>query len=240
VPYADLTDPQTLNLYAYVRNNPLSRRDADGHCTGFCFDVWSWAVNRMVATSPSQFAKDVGIGAVKAVGSTAYNTLMTSNPPLMMLNQALGQPSALQPSNETQAVAKVATDVAVVVASAAAGAAGAAADATEAANGARLLEAANGARNALAGQVGKKIATVTAGYNTETGAVAAAGCGGGVCAEDNVVTALGGDASKVRFTTAVRPRTGAEVPVCTSCEAKYGRDVFPPGTKFQSDQIKQQ
>jgi RHS repeat-associated protein len=31
VPYADLTDPQTLNLYAYVRNNPLSRRDLDGH-----------------------------------------------------------------------------------------------------------------------------------------------------------------------------------------------------------------
>jgi RHS repeat-associated protein len=32
VPYADLKDPQTLNLYVYVRNNPLSRRDADGHC----------------------------------------------------------------------------------------------------------------------------------------------------------------------------------------------------------------
>jgi GH24 family phage-related lysozyme (muramidase) len=32
VPYADLKDPQTLNLYAYARNNPLSRVDADGHC----------------------------------------------------------------------------------------------------------------------------------------------------------------------------------------------------------------
>jgi hypothetical protein len=32
VPYADLTDPQTLNLYSYVRNNPLSRADQDGHC----------------------------------------------------------------------------------------------------------------------------------------------------------------------------------------------------------------
>ena len=32
VPYADLTDPQTLNLYGYVRNNPLSHADADGHC----------------------------------------------------------------------------------------------------------------------------------------------------------------------------------------------------------------
>jgi RHS repeat-associated protein len=31
VPYADLRDPQTLNLYAYVRNNPLNRNDPDGH-----------------------------------------------------------------------------------------------------------------------------------------------------------------------------------------------------------------
>ena len=35
VPYADLSDPQTLNLYGYVRNNPLSRTDPDGHC---CWD----------------------------------------------------------------------------------------------------------------------------------------------------------------------------------------------------------
>ena len=30
VPYADLTDPQTLNLYGYVRNNPLAKIDQDG------------------------------------------------------------------------------------------------------------------------------------------------------------------------------------------------------------------
>lgn len=32
VPYAEMDDPQSLNLYAYVRNNPLARIDADGHC----------------------------------------------------------------------------------------------------------------------------------------------------------------------------------------------------------------
>jgi RHS repeat-associated protein len=32
VPYAKLDDPQSLNLYSYVRNNPLSRTDKDGHC----------------------------------------------------------------------------------------------------------------------------------------------------------------------------------------------------------------
>ena len=31
VPYAKLDDPQSLNLYSYVRNNPLSRTDPDGH-----------------------------------------------------------------------------------------------------------------------------------------------------------------------------------------------------------------
>jgi len=31
VPYAKLDDPQSLNLYAYVYNNPLARADADGH-----------------------------------------------------------------------------------------------------------------------------------------------------------------------------------------------------------------
>ena len=31
VPYADLSDPQSLNLYSYVRNSPVARIDADGH-----------------------------------------------------------------------------------------------------------------------------------------------------------------------------------------------------------------
>jgi RHS repeat-associated protein len=31
VPYAVFGDPQSLNLYTYVRNDPVSRADADGH-----------------------------------------------------------------------------------------------------------------------------------------------------------------------------------------------------------------
>ena len=34
VPYAKLDNPQTLNLYAYVGNNPLGRPDLDGHDAG--------------------------------------------------------------------------------------------------------------------------------------------------------------------------------------------------------------
>ena len=33
VPYADLSNPQSLNLYSYVHNNPLSNIDDDGHAT---------------------------------------------------------------------------------------------------------------------------------------------------------------------------------------------------------------
>lgn len=36
VPYANFADPQTLNLYSYVRNNPTSVGDADGHCYPWC------------------------------------------------------------------------------------------------------------------------------------------------------------------------------------------------------------
>jgi RHS repeat-associated protein len=35
VPFADLSAPQTLDLYAYVRNNPFGAADPDGHC---CLD----------------------------------------------------------------------------------------------------------------------------------------------------------------------------------------------------------
>jgi RHS repeat-associated protein len=40
VPYAKLDNPQTLNLYAYVMNNPLTRFDPDGHA---CDSLWHCA-----------------------------------------------------------------------------------------------------------------------------------------------------------------------------------------------------
>ena len=36
VPYSDLENPQSLNLYGYVGNNPLSRADKDSHCYPVC------------------------------------------------------------------------------------------------------------------------------------------------------------------------------------------------------------
>ena len=41
VPYAEFSDPQSLNLYVYVRNNPLNKADVDGHCT--LSECFHWA-----------------------------------------------------------------------------------------------------------------------------------------------------------------------------------------------------
>lgn len=40
VPYATMSDPQSLNLYSYVWNNPLVRIDPNGHKCDWCKDTW--------------------------------------------------------------------------------------------------------------------------------------------------------------------------------------------------------
>jgi RHS repeat-associated protein len=64
VPYANLEDPQSLNLYAYVRNNPLSKADPDGHCAEDACVVEGGAALVTVAV--------VGAIALEA-GAVAYN-----------------------------------------------------------------------------------------------------------------------------------------------------------------------
>jgi hypothetical protein len=60
VPYAKLDDPQTLNLYVYVRNNPLSNVDADGHaCSGVLGNTGSGFCTR--ATEYGKFDANPGI-----------------------------------------------------------------------------------------------------------------------------------------------------------------------------------
>jgi len=42
VPYANLSDPQTLNLYSYVNNNPINRIDPNGHDWFNVDNKWHW------------------------------------------------------------------------------------------------------------------------------------------------------------------------------------------------------
>jgi len=51
VPYADFENPQSLNLYSYVKNNPLSRTDANGHATLCGPDTWNPQTNTLTAGS---------------------------------------------------------------------------------------------------------------------------------------------------------------------------------------------
>ena len=53
VPYANFYNPQTLNLYSYVRNNPHSNLDADGHDVDFKSPAIEEMFNRIADESDS-------------------------------------------------------------------------------------------------------------------------------------------------------------------------------------------
>jgi len=55
VPYALFGDPQSLNLYTYVRNDPVTRADADGHCWMKLFRICSTgSMNAQANTDEAQ------------------------------------------------------------------------------------------------------------------------------------------------------------------------------------------
>ncbi|MBS1813665.1 MAG: hypothetical protein JSS87_02190 [Acidobacteria bacterium] len=71
VPYANLDTPQSLNLYAYAENNPISQSDLDGHCD-WCQRVLNfltfkgWNTNAQLSGSPKTSVNTVqGEGIVR-------------------------------------------------------------------------------------------------------------------------------------------------------------------------------
>jgi RHS repeat-associated protein len=74
VPYSELGDPQSLNLYGYARNNPLSHLDVDGHDVGDHGAVWD------------QF--DANVAAAHGVDNGTLNFVFGQNSPQ---NQAKAQ-----------------------------------------------------------------------------------------------------------------------------------------------------
>jgi RHS repeat-associated protein len=115
VPYATFGDPQSLNLYAYMRNNPLGGADADGHCDIGCqFSIVMGIVNGIRRDgSVGAYAKNVGTGILKGAGSTAVNAIKMANagtnPGAIAAAVLSPGPAALQPSNTTQAQASMVT-----------------------------------------------------------------------------------------------------------------------------------
>jgi RHS repeat-associated protein len=68
VPYADFGDPQSLNLYSYVRGLPTSRIGADGHCD-WCHDAIDFVGG--VAKGIVSSASGGAVGAPKSSDSNA-------------------------------------------------------------------------------------------------------------------------------------------------------------------------
>jgi len=67
VPYADFTDPQSLNLYSYGRNRPLAYIDRDGHCifgldTIYCVAAGVAAAIALTAYAYHHFTKTTDKG----------------------------------------------------------------------------------------------------------------------------------------------------------------------------------
>jgi RHS repeat-associated protein len=118
VPYADFHDPQSLNLYAYVRNIPTSNADADGHCAlpGLCaaLEVIN-GIFRDGGVKP--YAKNLAIGTGKglgALGVQAGRLVATGgNPVATAVSMSMPMPKAVTPSNLTQAQASFVTQTVV-------------------------------------------------------------------------------------------------------------------------------
>ncbi len=87
VPYAKLDDPQTLNLYSYVQNNPLFSIDPDGHwdCASGGKDAGSLACgvqnqwNSVHGITPTAQQQSSGNAAIKPTTFT-YNALVPLSP----------------------------------------------------------------------------------------------------------------------------------------------------------------
>jgi RHS repeat-associated protein len=91
VPYAKLDFPQSLNLYAYVLNNPMTRFDADGH------DFWDKVLNAVQGkgwkdTPRPPLAQPAAPGGppMKGVNPVTGKTLFSPTPKGQPGNERLG------------------------------------------------------------------------------------------------------------------------------------------------------
>src|ERR1700679_1536519 len=81
VPYAKLDNPQSLNLYGYVLNNPLSHADPDGHQCDTCQKVWNWLTSNHSANAGGSAAvaqSTSSSGGLSATAKLATGTATSS------------------------------------------------------------------------------------------------------------------------------------------------------------------
>lgn len=79
VPYADLTNPQTLNQYSYVGGNPASKADPDGHEAGYTYNrdgTMTAPVNAQTDGHPIRDTLLLGAATVTALAAPGAGPLV--------------------------------------------------------------------------------------------------------------------------------------------------------------------
>jgi RHS repeat-associated protein len=135
VPYADLSNPQSLNLYSYMRNNPLSGADPDGHCDWSC---WSQFGSGVASTTYQPIVQAVShpLDTLSGLGQAIAHPVDTA----IAIGNAVVDTTAAAMSGDPNAVGKVAGTIASTLVTAGVGkAASALGDLAEAGDAARGL-----------------------------------------------------------------------------------------------------
>jgi RHS repeat-associated protein len=92
VPYARLTDPQSLNLYAYVGNNPVLHVDPDGH--DFIKQMnQDWIIKHAISNPDAGLMSAAGVHKLSAQQQSDKNTNV-----MMMANSGSGPSANPHPS----------------------------------------------------------------------------------------------------------------------------------------------
>jgi RHS repeat-associated protein len=73
VPYADLANPQSLNLYSYVLNNPLSKADPNGHDWFYVDKMWQWQKGHTYYDANGDATKNRGYAGLLVATKTGIN-----------------------------------------------------------------------------------------------------------------------------------------------------------------------
>jgi RHS repeat-associated protein len=73
IPYADLANPQSLNLYSYVTNNPLNRTDPLGHDWFYVDKKWQWQKGHVYHDAEGNATKDKGYAGLLVATATGKN-----------------------------------------------------------------------------------------------------------------------------------------------------------------------
>jgi len=87
VPYADLANPQSLNLYSYVTNNPMNRTDPMGHDWFYVDKKWQWQKGGTFHDANGNATKDKGYQYLLVFNKTGTNKYGAATGTLTLYNQ---------------------------------------------------------------------------------------------------------------------------------------------------------